>query len=175
VKPTVGFTSGSRYSLPERDAQFLTTTILWIHAAAGALWIGACACFVIAGLALAPGTDEQKNFAINAAPKIDRLAMLSAGLLFLTGLLNLSIAGAFHGFAFSTAFVIVLAIKVALFIAMVSVMHWSMRIAAVIMSVVARGRTDAVPTAITRMTKAHAAVVAMGAIALILGLWLIGT
>ena len=153
----------------------MTTTILWIHATAGALWIGACACFVIAGLALAPGTDEQRNFAINAASKIDRLAMLSAGLLFLTGLLNLSIAAAFHGFAFSNAFMIVLAIKVALFIAMVSTMHWSMRIAAVIRSVLERGRTDAIPGAIGRMTKAHAAVVAMGSIALILGLWLIGT
>jgi hypothetical protein len=153
----------------------LGTTILWIHAAAAAVWIGACACFVIAGLALAPGTDEQKNFATRAAPKIDRLAMLSAGLLFLTGLLNLTEAAIFRRFAFSSAFVTVLAIKVALFIAMVTVMHWAMRIGAVIRAVVARGRTDAVPGAMSRMMKAHAAIVAMGAVALMLGLWLMGT
>src|SRR5882672_10939512 len=51
----------------------LATTILWIHATAGALWIGACACFVIAGLALTPGSDEHRNFVTRSAPKIDRL------------------------------------------------------------------------------------------------------
>ena len=156
----------------------MTTTILWIHATAGALWIGACACFVIAALALTPGTDDHKNFVARSAPKIDRLAMLAAGVLFLTGLLNLAQAEIARGFAlsaFSTAFTIVLAIKIMLFIAMVSVMHWSMRIGAVISKVIERGTTDALPGALNRMLKAHAAVVAMGSIALLLGLWLIGS
>jgi len=149
---------------------------LWIHAGAGATWIGACACFVIAGLALTPGSVEQRNFAVGAAPKIDRLALITASLLFLTGLLNLYITGLWNGLAaFSTAFIIVLAIKIGLFIAMVSAMHWTMRIGAVIKAVIERERTDALPGAITRMVKAHAAVVAMGGIALMLGLWLMGT
>ena len=148
---------------------------MWIHAAAGAVWIGACACFVIAGLALAPRLDEQRNFAISAAPKIDRLAILSAALLFLTGLANLASAGISRRFAFPTAFMIVLAIKIALFIVMITMMRSSMKIGAVIRSVVARGRTDAVPGAMSRMVKAHAAIVAMGAVALMLGLWLMGT
>ena len=158
------------------DPRLWQTTILWIHAGAGAIWIGACACFVIAGLALTPGSVEQRNFAVGAAPKIDRLALIAASLLFLTGLVNLSIAGLWRGLAaFSTAFITVLAIKIGLFIAMVSVMHWTMRFGAVIKSVIERGRSDALPTAISRMVKAHTAVVAMGAIALMLGLWLMGS
>jgi hypothetical protein len=156
----------------------MTTTILWIHATAGALWIGACACFMIAGLALTPGSDEHRNFVVRSAPQIDRLAMLAAGVLFLTGLLNLAqaeIARQFALSAFSHEFITVLAIKIMLFIAMVSVMHSSMRIGSAIRTVIEHGTTDALPSALNRMVKAHAAVVAMGSIALLLGLWLIGS
>jgi hypothetical protein len=69
----------------------------------------------------------------------------------------------------------VLAIKIALFIIMIMVMTWSMRIGAVIRAVVTRGRTDAIPGAMTRMVRAHIAIVAMGGIALILGTWLMGS
>jgi hypothetical protein len=78
-------------------------------------------------------------------------------------------------FAFSTAFVNVLAIKIALFIVMIVVMTWSMRIGAAIRAVVAHGRSDAVPGAMSRMVAAHVAIVAMGGVALILGTWLMGS
>jgi len=55
------------------------------------------------------------------------------------------------------------------------VMTWSMRIGAVIRAVVSRGRNDAVPGAMTRMVRAHIAIVAMGGLALILGTWLMGS
>ncbi len=151
------------------------TVILWIHAAAGAIWVGACACFVIAGLALSAGGDEQKNFAANAAPKIDLLGLIAAAVLLGTGMINLITAGTVRRFVFSTAFTTVLAIKIALFIIMIAVMTWSMRVGAVIRAVVARGRVDAVPGAMSRMVKAHVAIVAMGGIALILGTWLMGS
>jgi hypothetical protein len=151
------------------------TLILWTHAAAGAIWIGACACFVIAGLALATGSVEQRNFVANSAHKIDALGLFAAVVLMLTGLINLMTAAMVRRFAFSTAFASVLAIKIALFIVMIVVMTWSMRIGAAIRAVVARGRIDAVPGAMNRMMRAHAAVVAMGAIALMLGLWLMGS
>jgi putative copper export protein len=153
----------------------LATTILWIHATAGALWIGACACFVIAGLAMTPGSPEQRNLAMRASLKIDRLAILAAALLLLTGLVNLVEAAISRRFAFTTAFATVLAIKILLFIAMLATMRSSMKIGAVIRAVIERGRTDALPTALDRMVKAHAAIVAMGSIALLLGLWLIGS
>lgn len=149
--------------------------ILWTHAAAGAIWVGACACFVIAGLALGTGSAEQRNFVTSAAPRIDWLGILAAAALLGTGLFSLIEAGVARGFAFSTMFVTVLTVKIALFIAMVVVMTWSMRIGAVIRAVIARGRLDALAGAMTRMVKAHAAIVAMGSVALILGAWLLGS
>ena len=151
------------------------TLILWTHAAAGAIWVGACACFVIAGLALSAGSVEQRNFATNAAPKIDLLGLVAAIVLLVSGFINLTTAGIARRFVFSTAFMTVLAIKIALFIIMIVVMTWSMRIGAVIRAVVTRGRTDAIPAAMTRMVRAHIAIVAMGGIALILGTWLMGS
>ena len=136
----------------------MTTTILWIHATAGALWIGACACFVIAALALTPGTDDHQNFATRSAPKIDRLAILAAALLLLTGLINLAQAAISRHFTFSTAFTTILAIKILLYIAMLTTMRSSMK-----------------TNAMNRKLKAHTAIVAMGSIALLLGLWLIGS
>jgi putative copper export protein len=136
----------------------MTTTILWIHATAAALWIGACACFVIAALALTPGTDEHRNFVVRSASKIDRLAMLAAALLLLTGLVNLVQAAISRQFSFSAQFTTVLAMKIGLYIAMLATMRSSMKTAAM-----------------DRMLKAHAAIVAMGAVALLLGLWLIGS
>jgi hypothetical protein len=151
------------------------SAILWTHAAAGAIWVGACACFAIAGLALGSGSVEQRNFVTNSAPKIDMLGLVAAAVLLATGLFNLLTAGASRRFAFSTTFMTVLAIKIALFIVMIVVMSWSMRVGAVVRAVVERGRADAVPGATTRMVRAHAAIVAMGGIALILGTWLMGS
>jgi len=152
-----------------------SSAILWTHAAAGAVWVGACACFVIAGLALGAGSAEQRNFAASAAPKIDLLGLVAAAVLLATGLINLAAAAISRQYAFSTSFTSVLAIKVALFFVMIGVMTWSMRIGAVIRAVVACGRTDAVPGAMARMVKAHLAILAMGGIALILGTWLMGS
>jgi hypothetical protein len=130
---------------------------------------------VIAGFALSTESVEQRNFATNAAPKIDVLGLVAAVVLLITGFINLMTAGVARRFAFSTAFMTVLAIKIALFIIMIMVMTWSMRIGAVIRAVVTRGRTDAIPGAMTRMVRAHIAIVAMGGIALILGTWLMGS
>ncbi len=151
------------------------SAILWTHAAAGAVWVGACACFVIAGLALGTGSVEQRNFVESAAPKIDLLGLVAAATLLATGMINVATAAVSRGFAFSTAFMTVLAIKIALFIVMIAAMTWSMRVGAAIRAVLAGGRSDAVPGAMRRMVRAHAAIVALGAVALILGTWLMGS
>ncbi len=153
----------------------LGTAILWTHAAAGAIWIGACACFAIAGLALGAGSAEQRNFVANAAPKIDLLGLVAAVVLLATGAISLIATGVVRGFAFSTTFIAVLAIKIALFIVMLAVLTWSMRVGAAVRAAIARESIDAVLGAMTRMVKAHGAIVAMGGIALILGTWLMGS
>ena len=151
------------------------TAILWTHAAAGAIWIGACACFAIAGLALGAGSAEQRTFVANAAPKIDLLGLVAAVVLLATGVISLIAAGVARGFAFSSTFITVLAIKIALFIVMLAVMTWSMRAGAAVRAVIAREGSETVEGAMSRMVKAHAAIVAMGGIALILGTWLMGS
>jgi len=153
----------------------LGTAILWTHAAAGAIWIGACACFAIAGLALGAGSAEQRNFVANAAPKIDLLGLVAAVVLLATGVISLIAAGVVRDFAFSTTFITVLAIKIALFIVMLAVMTWSMRAGAAVRAAIAREGSDTVAGAMSRMVKSHAAIVAMGGIALILGTWLMGS
>ena len=86
------------------------------------------------------------------------MSMKITTLLLLTGLVNLYEAALSRQFSFSTAFTTVLAIKIILFVAMLATMRSSMKTGAM-----------------NRMVKAHAAIVAMGAVALLLGLWLIGT
>ncbi len=153
----------------------METVILWTHAAAGAIWIGACACFAFAGLALAAGSAEQRNFVANAAPKIDLLGLVAALVLLATGVIGLIWAGVSRGFAFSATFMTVLAIKIALFIVMIAVMTWSMRAGAAVRAAIEREPVSAAAGATARMVKAHVAIVAMGGIALILGTWLMGS
>src|SRR5271157_3941499 len=78
--------------------KLLGTVILWVHAVAGAIWIGACACFAIAGLALGAGSAEQHNFVTNAAPKIDVLGLVAAAVLLMTGVISLIEVGVVRGF-----------------------------------------------------------------------------
>jgi len=145
------------------------TAILWIHALAGAAWVGACGCFVAAGLALPAGGDEQRNFFLRAAPKIDAFSLAAAAVVLLSGGVNLAMAGTARNFAFSPQFGLILGAKVILFVAMSMTMAWTMRKAVVPR---AGGRIEAVAG---RIIRAHGAAAAMGAAALLLGLWLMGS
>jgi len=153
----------------------LRTAILWVHALAGATWVAACGCFVIAGLALEAGSDEQRNFAVRVAPKIDRLNVAMAALLLATGAISFVLAGMPRGFHFSHTFATVLGAKIVLFMAMTLAMAAALRTGAVIRAVVAKGPSDAIAGAMARLMRNHGAIVAMGSLALLLGLWLLGT
>jgi hypothetical protein len=153
----------------------IRTTVLWIHALAGGGWIAACACFAIAGLAIAAGSEEQRAFAMRAAPAIDRFNLVAAAVLLITGTVNFTLAGLARGFRFSAQFKIILSIKVMLFVAMAIALGRSLRIAAAMRAAAAREDAGAVPRAMNRMVRAHGAIVAMGSAALLLGLWLLGS
>jgi hypothetical protein len=153
----------------------LRTTVLWIHALAGGGWVTACGCFVIAGLAIAAGSEEQRAFAMRAAPAIDRFNLAAAAMLLITGLANFTLEGLGRGFRFSAQFKIILLIKVMLFVGMAITLGRSLRIAAAMRAAARAGDTEAVPRAVDRMVRAHGAIVAMGAAALLLGLWLLGS
>jgi hypothetical protein len=153
----------------------LRTTILWIHALAGVAWVAACVCFVIAGLALTAGSKDQRNFALRAAPQIDRFNVGAAIVLLLTGGINLGLAGVIRDFRFSFQFGLILTIKVMLFIVMSIVLGRSLRIAASLRESADGVGGDAVAGATNRMIRAHGAIALMGGIALLLGLWLMGS
>lgn len=153
----------------------LRITILWIHALAGAGWVAACVCFVIAGLALTAGSDEQRTFALRAAPQIDRFNLAAALTVVLSGAVNLGFAGLIRRFSFSLQFGLILAIKVILFIGMSIALGRSLRIAASLGEPTHSAAGDAIATATNRMIKTHGAIAAMGGVALLLGLWLMGS
>ncbi len=150
------------------------TVILWLHALSGAVWIGAAACFVIAALALSAGSDEQRDFAARVAPRIVALSAGAAGLLLVTGVLNFTLAGIARGFHFSTVFGAILAAKVVLFVAMTAALAAATRTSAAVRATLEEPR-DTVANAMNRMMKTQGTIVALGAMALVLGLWLIGT
>jgi len=154
----------------------LQIVILWIHALAGAGWVAACVCFVIAGLVLSAGGDEQRDFALGAAPRIVRFSLAAALLLVLTGAVNLILAGVVRDFRFSSEFGRILGIKVVLFVVMFIALRWTLRAGATLPD-------DAQPSApsnalarrLAAMVRAQGAIAVLGAVALLLGLWLMGT
>ena len=154
----------------------LQTIILWMHALAGAAWVAACLCFVIAGLALASGSDEQRNFALRAVPKIVGFNLMVAILLLLSGGLNLVLAGIARNFNFSGDFTRILAIKIALFVAMFLALLYTARSSRALPDDSRPDAPfDALDDRVAVMVRMHAAIALMGAIALLLGLWLMGT
>ncbi|HVA78838.1 MAG TPA: hypothetical protein VNF27_13130 [Candidatus Binataceae bacterium] len=153
----------------------LRSTILWIHALAGGAWVTACVCFVIAGLALAAGSEEQVNFALRAAPKIDGFNIAAAAVVLATGGINLAIAGIARDFKFSGQFTTMLTVKVVLFIGMSLALGRALRITATLRAVADKGRVAAIPGGTLRTVRWHGAIVAMGALALLCGLWLAGS
>ncbi len=149
--------------------------MLWVHVLAGALWIGACAAFVLAALALGPAAAERRDFVERVAPRIGWLCAGAAAVVLLSGALNFVLAGLARGFRFPVAFDAILAAKIALYIAMAAALGVTFRTGMVIRAVLARGRDDAVPGAIRRMMRSHGAIAILGALALVLGLWLAGS
>jgi hypothetical protein len=154
----------------------LQTVILWIHALAGAGWVAACVCFVIAGLLLSAGGDEQRDFALGAAPRIVGFSLAAALVLLFTGAVNLVLAGIVRSFRFSQEFGRILGLKVVLFVVMFLALRWTLRAAASLRGD-AQGATSSNPLAhrMARMVRAQGAIALMGAVALLLGLWLMGT
>jgi hypothetical protein len=159
----------------EESAELLRNVILWLHAGSGAIWIAACACFVIAGLALEDGTAEQRSFARTGVMRINQLAIAAASILLITGAVNIATAAEQRHYHLRVSFMIVLFIKIGIFILMVAALGAAWRTAALTRQTFAHDNEAAIPGAIRRMVRAHFAIVALGSVALVLGLWLVGS
>jgi len=143
---------------------------VWIHALAGGLWVAAGGCFVIAGMAITAGSAEQQNLLMKAAPKINGLCLAAAIGVVVTGGINLALAGVMRNFQFSTQFGWILGAKVLLFAGMFLMLRRGFRVV-----VEARLRPESVADATPMMVRVYGASVAMGGVALLLGLWLMGS
>ncbi len=153
------------------DQLAIRTTILWIHALSGITWVGASAAFVIAAMATGTSSDEGVSFARRVAPKINRLELGAAVTLVTTGIVNVILAAQVRHFRFSSAFRATLTVKVLIFAAMVTALSYSFRTERML-----RSEQPGVAGAATRrIVQLFALVIAIGSVALGLGLWLLGS
>jgi hypothetical protein len=136
--------------------------------------VGACASFVIAAGALGGEAGELSRFAASAAPRINRIGAILAVVIPLTGIGNLVFAARLHRYALPPEFVALLAAKITLFAAMAFVLAAAWRVEAVIRANECR-ETKVETADIGRLGRLYGAIVAMGAVALGLGVWLSGT
>jgi hypothetical protein len=154
----------------------LSTVILWVHALCGVIWVGVCASFLLAAMALSAEAAEWRAFAARSAPRINRLCVALACLIPLTGIGNLVFAARAHHHLLPAAFVGVLSAKIGLFAAMALVLWMASRAGAAIDGEGGpAGGVEADATNIRRLVRLYALIVIMGAVALGLGLWLSGT
>lgn len=143
----------------------LRTVILSIHVLCGALWVAVSLSFVLAAGATADG--ERSAFAARVAPQLNRLNLAAIVLLPLTGIGNIYYVGRAHHFQLPRAFVEVLGVKLLLALGMAIALAKAWATSARVKS----GSEDDVRSLI----RLYIAMAAMGAAALILGVWLAGS
>jgi hypothetical protein len=149
----------------------MRTTILWLHAVGGVAWVGAAAVFVIASSAV--GVEDEEGVALmrRIAPVINRIGLAAMLFIVISGVVNIYIAGLMRRFAFSNSFVEILALKIAALSAMYVLLTLSWRAEANLAS----SDQSQIHHAARRLMMFNLAIVALGAIALLLGLWLLGS
>lgn len=144
----------------------LKSAVLWIHVLSGTLWVGTCMTFLLA--ASATSSDGEKiELAARTLPRLNRLNLIAAALVLLTGLLNLFFVGRTLDFHFPRAFTTVLGAKLLLFFLMCLALSASSPIA----SALGRGESGG----LSRLMRLYGAIALCGSIALGLGLWLAGS
>ena len=146
-------------------------TILWVHAVGGVAWVGAATVFVIAASAV--GLEDEEGLAMvrRIAPAINRIGLAAMLFIIVSGVVNIYLAGLTRGFAFSNNFIELLFAKIAILLAMFGVLTASWRAEARLAS------TDPsqARSAAYRLMRYNLAVIGLGAAALLIGLWLLGS
>lgn len=157
------------------DSFALPTVVLWTHALSGVVWIGACACFILAASGFAAGSQEWREFALRAAPVINRITLGAALLLPITGVVNLLLAGGARRFHFPAVFLEVLGAKVMLYGAMTLALFKAWRTEGEMRRRLETAAAGESVGALGRLVRLYAAAAVFGALALVLGLWLAGS
>jgi hypothetical protein len=148
----------------------LSSAVLWLHILCGVSWMGAAASFVLATAALGAQNRELCDFAVRVSPRINRLCLGCAILIPVTGIANLAFAVQARGFRLPSEFVRIVGVKLVLFALMAGLL-WkaSQRATAVEQVPVAE-----VAPLVGKLTRLYGIMLALGAVALLMGFWLAG-
>ena len=106
---------------------WLTTGALWLHVAVAAWWVLACVTMAMAGAVVSADSVEGKEFMLRVVPRLNRANAAAAGLLLVTGAINLFAAGARRRFYFSPMFIRLMMVKLGLYALMVMALMASLR------------------------------------------------
>jgi hypothetical protein len=144
----------------------LRTIFLWIHVVCGALWVAVSLSFM---LATGASTEtERAGFTARVAPVLNRVNLAALAILPLSGIANLVFVARERHYRLPAAFVEVLGAKVLLLCGMAAAL-------AIAWGTAARLGEDASGAGERRLLALYGAMAAMGAAALMLGLWLAGS
>ncbi|MGH7985379.1 MAG: hypothetical protein ACREQX_03720 [Candidatus Binataceae bacterium] len=151
----------------------MRSAILWLHVLCGVVWVGASASFVLAASALSTESGEWREFALSVAPRINRISLVVAAIIPVTGIGNLIYVGLARQYVFPPEFIGILAAKIALYttmvLALVAAWHAEARLRSA-----SDGCGGGARAELRRLIWLYGATVASGVAALALGLWLSG-
>jgi hypothetical protein len=157
-----------------RQAMLIRSVVLWIHVLCGVMWVGTCASFILAASAMTADSDEWREFALRAAPRINRINVVPALVVPMTGAGNLFSAALMRRSPFPPAFIGIIAIKVVLFFIMGLVLAASFAAERAMREGFAESAAGGV-AAVRQLVRLYGTIATLGTIALGLGLWLAGT
>jgi hypothetical protein len=150
----------------------LRSALLLIHALCGALWVLASLCMALAGASSLMEGEAGEDFARKVVPVLNWLASGAAVLLLCSGLGNLVVAGQARHFRFSSTFKEILGAKLTLFALMALALWTAWRVQA---RLLAKHVSAPAGNAMKLLIGLAGATALLGAIALALGLWLVGS
>jgi hypothetical protein len=157
----------------------IRSVVLWVHVLCGLIWVGTSASFLLAISAMTAESAEWRDFALRAAPPINRINVVAALIVPMTGAGNLFSAALTRRSPFPPAFVGIVAIKVVLFFIMGVMLAAAFAAERTMRESFAGERLDCDfgdgVAALRRLVRLYGAIATLGVIALCLGLWLAGT
>ena len=171
---SIGKSGGGGAKGKRQHTMVIRSVVLWVHVLCGVVWVGTCASFLLAISALTAESAEWREFAMRTAPRINRINIVPALVVPMTGAGNLFSAALLRKMPFPPAFVGIVAIKVVLFFIMGVMLAAAFAAERSMRESFADGIGDGV-AALRRLVRLYGTIAALGTVALGLGLWLAGT
>ena len=153
----------------------MRSALLWIHVISGVIWIGTCGVTTIAANTLTAHTAEFRDFVFRAIPRINRVNIWASLLLVGSGAGNLIVVGRAMRFSFSAGFVTILTLKVVIYTTMTIALVAALRAQRPLQLATDSEAGGWGAAKMVRIGILSAVTALLGAIGLILGLWLAGT